>query len=100
MTGGLTFERHVCQTLSRSPIKRGERSPGRRDRSGDEKKEGRERSPGQVALVLVLISQKSCDYLLFPLQVARDVGSKVEKAEKPEVPKFVVDRYTCVVARL
>ena len=27
-------------------------------------------------------------------QVARDVGSKVEKAEKPEVPKFVVDRYT------
>ena len=26
-------------------------------------------------------------------QVARDVGSKVEKAEKPEVPKFVVDRY-------
>ena len=27
------------------------------------------------------------------LQVARDVGSKVEKAEKPEVPKFVVDRY-------
>ena len=28
------------------------------------------------------------------LQVARDVGSKVEKAEKPEVPKFVVDRYT------
>jgi len=55
----------------RSPIKRGERSPGRRDRSGDDKKEGRERSPGQVA---------------------RDVGSKVEKAEKPEVPKFVVDR--------
>ena len=32
--------------------------------------------------------------------MARDVGSKVEKAEKPEVPKFVVDRYTCVVARL
>ena len=29
-------------------------------------------------------------YILF--QVARDVGSKVEKAEKPEVPKFVVDR--------
>ena len=27
-------------------------------------------------------------------QVARDVGSKVEKAEKPEVPKFVVDRYS------
>ena len=25
--------------------------------------------------------------------MARDVGSKVEKAEKPEVPKFVVDRY-------
>ena len=31
-------------------------------------------------------------YILF--QVARDVGSKVEKAEKPEVPKFVVDRYS------
>ena len=30
--------------------------------------------------------------------MARDVGSKVEKAEKPEVPKFVVDRYTLVVA--
>ena len=34
------------------------------------------------------------DELLFPLQVARDIGSKVEKAEKPEVPKFVVDRYS------
>lgn len=56
----------------KSPIKRGERSPGKRDRSADDlKKEGRERSVGQVA---------------------RDVGSKVEKAEKPEVPKFVVDR--------
>ena len=61
MTGGLTFERHLYESLSRSPIKRGERSPGRRDRSGDDKKEGRERSPGQVVLVLVLISQKNCD---------------------------------------
>ena len=100
MTGDLTSEKHLCETLSRSPIKRGERSPGRRDRSGDDKKEGRERSPGQVALVLILIFQSSCFELLFPLQVARDVGSKVEKAEKPEVPKFVVDRYICEVARL
>merc|ERR1719209_1888607 len=64
-------ERSPLKKGDRSPIKRGERSPGRRDRSGDDKKEGRERSPGQVA---------------------RDVGSKVEKAEKPEVPKFTVDR--------
>ena len=32
--------------------------------------------------------------------MARDVGSKVEKAEKPEVPKFVVDRYTRLEARI
>ena len=31
--------------------------------------------------------------VILDTQVARDVGSKVEKAEKPEVPKFVVDRY-------
>ena len=35
----------------KSPIKRGERSPGKRDRSVDDlKKEGRERSVGQVIL--------------------------------------------------
>lgn len=91
----------------RSPIKRGERSPGKRDRSAEDlKKEGRERSVGQVTLkshqVDLVLAEiyafpghskfcMACDYVV--LQVARDVGSKVEKAEKPEVPKFVVDRY-------
>ena len=37
----------------KSPIKRGERSPGKRDRSVDDlKKEGRERSVGQVTLII------------------------------------------------
>ena len=38
----------------RSPIKRGERSPGKRDRSAEDlKKEGRERSVGQVTLEII-----------------------------------------------
>ena len=103
----------------KSPIKRGERSPGKRDRSPEDlKKEGRERSVGQVWITTQFLVKKlkhkykykhntntlpgksklsmtSCWF-----QVARDVGSKVEKAEKPEVPKFVVDRWGVVVKEI
>jgi len=71
----------------RSPVKdqRKDRSPlkdSRKDRSPmKDSRKDQPRSPGKD-------SRKDRS----PGLVARDVGSKVEKAEKPEVPKFTVDR--------
>merc|ERR1719481_1465145 len=92
-------DRSPISKRDRSPIKRGDRSPvkqrdrsPRKDRSPvmDHRKDrspmkdsrkDQPRSPGKD-------SRKDRS----PGLVARDVGSKVEKAEKPEVPKFTVDR--------